>query len=74
MNAKKVTANLYTLKGEKLKESEASTNCEEESMMMWHRKLGHISERGLKILLKQKLLSSLTKTSLPFCEHCVKNK
>ena len=42
--------------------------------MMWHRKLGHMSERGLKILAEQKLLPGLKKVSLPFCEHCVISK
>ena len=46
----------------------------EESTMMCHRKLGHMSERGLKILAEQKLLPGLKKVSLPFCEHCVTSK
>jgi transposase InsO family protein len=41
---------------------------------MWHQKLGHMSEKGLKILSDQKLLPGLTKATLPFCEHCVTSK
>ena len=52
----------------------ASTNKGEESMMMWHLKLGHMSERGLKILSNRKLLPGLKSISLSFCEHCVTSK
>ena len=30
-----------------------------------------MSEKGLKVLSDQKLISGLTKVSLPFCENCV---
>ena len=41
---------------------------------MWHLKLGHMSEQGLKILSERKLLTGLKSVSLPFCEHCVISK
>ena len=41
---------------------------------MWHKKLGHMSEKGLKVLSDQKLIPGLTKVSLPFYEHCVTSK
>ncbi|XP_073133491.1 uncharacterized protein [Henckelia pumila] len=75
--AEKFAANLYVLLGETHKESElavASIGSGEESTMLWHRKLGHMSERGMKILSERKLLSGLTKVTLPFCEHCVTSK
>ena len=74
MKAEKIAANLYMLKGETQQEGEASTamtSLAEESTMMWHHKLAHMSEQGLKILVEQKLLPGLKKVSLPFCEHCV---
>ncbi|TXG65810.1 hypothetical protein EZV62_007085 [Acer yangbiense] len=74
MKAEKITSNLYMLKGETLQEADscvASNNHGEESTIIWHRKLGHISERGLKILFDQNLLPGLKSVSLPFCEHCV---
>lgn len=77
MKAEKVAANLYMLQGETLQEAEASvssSSCGEESTMMWHRKLGHMSERGLKILSELKLLPGLKMVSLPFCEQCVISK
>lgn len=42
--------------------------------MMWHIKLGHMLEQGLKILSERKLLPSLKSVSLPFCEYCVISK
>ncbi|KAK9103029.1 hypothetical protein Sjap_020283 [Stephania japonica] len=77
MKGEKVVANLYLLMGETLQEGEASvaSSCSSErSAMIWHQKLGHMSEQGMKILVEKKLLPSLTKVSLPFCEHCVTSK
>ena len=45
MKAKKLTANLYMLLGDMLKEPNASIVAisQEEAMMIWHHRLGHIS-------------------------------
>ncbi|XP_073138260.1 uncharacterized protein [Henckelia pumila] len=64
MKGEKVAANLYVLLGETHKEAKlvvASIGSGEESTVLWHRKLGPMSERGMKILSEQKLLSGLTK-------------
>lgn len=77
MKAEKIAANLYLLKGETLQEGEASvatTSSSEKSSMIWHKKLGHMSEQGMKILAEKNLLPGLTKVSLPFCEHCIVSK
>ena len=41
---------------------------------LWHRRLGHISERGLIELGKQNLLCGDKVEKLDFCEHCVYGK
>ncbi|XP_073129049.1 uncharacterized mitochondrial protein AtMg00300-like [Henckelia pumila] len=77
MKAEKVAANLYVLLGETHKEAEsavASIASGEESTVLWHRKIGHMSERGMKILLERKLLPGITKVNLPFCEHSITSK
>ncbi|KAH9654151.1 hypothetical protein KPL70_027652 [Citrus sinensis] len=75
MKVEKIGANLYMLKGETLQEADACVASNgEESTMMWHLKLGHMSEQGLKILSERKLLPGLKSVSLPFCEHCVTSK
>ncbi|KAH9651797.1 Integrase catalytic domain-containing protein [Citrus sinensis] len=75
MKAEKIGANLFMLKGETLQEANACVASNgEKSTMMWHLKLGHMSEQGLKILSERKLLPGLKSVSLPFCEHCVTSK
>jgi hypothetical protein len=77
LKARKTVVNMFVLMGETHHEAEASiasANPAEEKTMMWHKKLGHMSEKGLKILSDQKLLPGFTKVTLPFCEHCVTSK
>lgn len=77
MKGEKVAAKLYMLKGETLSELEASvasSSSSEKATTVWHQKLGHMSEQGMKILAEKKLLPGLTKVSLSFCEHCVTSK
>ncbi|GJX23727.1 retrovirus-related pol polyprotein from transposon TNT 1-94 [Tanacetum coccineum] len=77
MRGEKVAANLYQLKGEIIEEAEASVASHSPShrvAVSWHQKLGHMSEQGMKILVKRKLIPGLTKVSLPFCEYCVISK
>ncbi|KAH9727213.1 Integrase catalytic domain-containing protein [Citrus sinensis] len=72
IKAEKIGANLFMLKRVTLQEANACVASNgEESTMMWHLKLIHMSEQGLKILSEQKLLSGLKSVSLPFCEYCV---
>nr|GEW98141.1 hypothetical protein [Tanacetum cinerariifolium] len=76
-DGEKVDANLYQLKEEIIEEAEAyvtSHSLSHKVTVMWHRKLRHMSEQGMKILIERKLLPGLTKRSLPFCEDCVINK
>jgi hypothetical protein len=77
LKARKIVANLFVLMGETYHEAEASiasASPTEEKTMMWHKKLGHMSEKCLKILYDHNLLPRLTKVILPFCEHCVTSK
>jgi len=77
LKARKTVANMFVLMGEAHHEAETSialASPAEEKTMIWHKKLGHMSEKGLKILSDQKLLSRLTKVTLPFCERCVTSK
>ncbi|KAE8696959.1 hypothetical protein F3Y22_tig00110637pilonHSYRG00407 [Hibiscus syriacus] len=75
LKGKKIASNLYMLKGETLLEAEASVaSCSLDSAMLWHQKLGHMLEQGMKVLVEQKLLPGLTKVSLTLCEHCITSK
>ncbi|KAK8564391.1 hypothetical protein V6N12_036516 [Hibiscus sabdariffa] len=62
MKGEKIATNLYMLKGETLQETEASiASCSSDYAMLWHQKLGHMSQQRMKVLVEQKLLLSLTK-------------
>ncbi|KAE8725167.1 Eukaryotic translation initiation factor 3 subunit E [Hibiscus syriacus] len=75
LKGEKIAANLYMLKGETLLEVEASVaSCSSDSAMLWHKKLGHMSEQGMKVLVEQNLLPDLTKVTLPLCDHCITSK
>lgn len=41
------------------------------SVDLWHRHLGHMSEKGLKILMGKDLLPGLKSYNLDLCEHCI---
>lgn len=47
---------------------------QEKATMMWHRRLGHISKRGLKVFIEHNLLYGLRMINLPLCEHHVIRK
>ncbi|GJU35103.1 retrovirus-related pol polyprotein from transposon TNT 1-94 [Tanacetum coccineum] len=77
MKATKGTSSLYTLQGEMII-GYASVSCLEKSnsdlMMLWHKCLGHMNEKGIVILSKRRLLDNHNVASLVFCEHCVIGK
>ena len=76
IKAEKIVANLYMLIGDTLQEVEAliTSASQEEMTVMWHRKLGDMSECDLKILVERNLIPELKSVNLPFCEHCVISK
>lgn len=76
MKEEKLSSNIYILMGETLQEGDVSvaSTSQENSMTTWHHRLGHMSERGLKVLVERDLLLGLKSVSLPFCEQCVIRK
>ena len=44
------------------------------SSIKWHARLGHIGQDRMTRLVRDGLLSSLTKVDLPTCEHCLAGK
>ena len=41
---------------------------------LWHHRLGHMSEKRMKILHSRNLLAGLKNVDLDFCENCIYGK
>lgn len=66
---------LYTLIGKTvIGEASPAQHREENKVLSWHRRLGHISQQGLLELEKQGLLGKVKLVELSFCEDCVLGK
>lgn len=70
MKKDKISSKLLMLQGDTLKhgESSAPSTHQEESTIMWHQKLGHMSKHGLKILIERNLLLGL-KVRKIYCQE-----
>ncbi|WKA03425.1 hypothetical protein VitviT2T_021533 [Vitis vinifera] len=47
---------------------------DDSTVELWHNRLDHMSEKGLMILAKKNLLSSMKKGFLKRCAHCLAGK
>ena len=65
------TGRLYTLRATTRKSNVADVAKEETSPDLWHKHLGHMTEKGLKILAGKNLLPSLKSYELDLCEPCI---
>ncbi|KAD7478133.1 hypothetical protein E3N88_01269 [Mikania micrantha] len=67
--------NIYRLNGEAVtgESSVAMSNTEAKSVL-WHQRLGHISDQGLVELKKQHLITGVHDCGIGFCEHCILGK
>lgn len=46
----------------------------ENDTMTWHRRLGHMSEKGIKMMLEKDMLNRLTLLELGHCEYYILGK
>jgi len=46
----------------------------EADFRVWHRRLGHMSKKGMKVMLFKDMLPGLKSLELDFCEDCVYGK
>ena len=51
-----------------------ATASEHADMQVWHNRLGHLSERGMKVLQNENFIPSFDCSSLEFCVHCIMGK
>ena len=74
MKAEKVR-NLYKLKGStQVSEVVIVSKKAEEGFCLWHQRLGHMSEKGLQVLMNHKFLPDFKSLKLEFCKNCVYGK
>ena len=52
----------------------ATINVAITDLVVWNHRLGHMSEKGIKILHSKNLLPGLKNIDLEFCENCVYGK
>ena len=57
-------------------EEERSPTVSGEKVMLWHQRLGHIGEKGLRLLHGKGMVEGMSNCSLDFhfCEHCLYGK
>jgi hypothetical protein len=57
-------------------EEEKTHTVSREKVMLWHQRLGHIREKGLRLLHSKGMVEGMSNCSLDFdfCEHCVYGK
>ena len=55
----------------KIMDFDINTMNDEAKVELWHKRLSHISEKGLKILTKKNHLLDLKSTPLKQCPHCL---
>jgi hypothetical protein len=67
---------LYKLKGSTISDGCSSSISLEKMFMLWHQILGHIREKGLRLLHSKGMVEGMSNCSLDFdfCEHCVYGK
>ncbi|RDY00871.1 hypothetical protein CR513_15887, partial [Mucuna pruriens] len=54
--------------------TKGSVNAMDMKASLWHRRLSHISEKGLNCLAKKDMLSGLKNAKLEKCSHCMAGK
>ena len=69
------TWNIYKLVGRtKVKDTPLIYEDMSGPTQLWHQNIGHMSERGLQVLMNRKLLPNLKYLDLMFCRHYIFGK
>ena len=67
--------NMYRLKGStQVIEATIVSDKAEDGSRLWHHWLGHMSKKGLQVLMNRKFLPDLKSLKLDFCKYCVFGK
>ena len=74
MKGQKTAENIYRLLGTTVVGGVAFVESETDNTILWHMRLGHMSERGMVELHKRNLLKGIKTCKLDFCKYCVLGK
>jgi hypothetical protein len=75
MRGQKISGNIYKLLGSTILGGVAAVSeSEEDDTLLWHMRLGHMSERSMRELHKRNLLAGIRSCKLDFCKYCVVGK
>uniref|UniRef100_A0A2N9FN54 Integrase catalytic domain-containing protein n=1 Tax=Fagus sylvatica TaxID=28930 RepID=A0A2N9FN54_FAGSY len=71
----KISSNVYKLLGNTILGGVAAVvESEDDDTLLWHMRLGHMSERGMRELHKRNLLTGIKSCKLDFCKYCIVGK
>uniref|UniRef100_A0A2N9G795 CCHC-type domain-containing protein n=1 Tax=Fagus sylvatica TaxID=28930 RepID=A0A2N9G795_FAGSY len=72
---RKISSNVYKLLGNTILGGVAAVaESEDDDTLLWHMRLGHMSERGMRELHKRNLLTGIKSCKLDFCKYCIMGK
>jgi transposase InsO family protein len=75
MTGQKISSSVYKLLGNTILGGVAAVvESEDDDTLLWHMRLGHISERGMRELHKRNLLTGIKSCKLDFCKYCIMGK
>jgi hypothetical protein len=75
MTGQKISSNVYKLLGNTILGGVAAVvESEDDDTLLWHMRLRHISERGMRELHKRNLLTGIKSCKLDFCKYCIMGK
>lgn len=74
MKGQMTAGSVYRLIGNVVVGGAAAAVSESECTTLWHMRMGHIGEHGLKELLRRGLLDGLKDCKMEFCKFCVMGK
>uniref|UniRef100_A0A2N9FLA5 CCHC-type domain-containing protein n=1 Tax=Fagus sylvatica TaxID=28930 RepID=A0A2N9FLA5_FAGSY len=75
MTGQKISSNVYKLLGNTILDGVvAVAESEDDDTLLWHMRLGHMSECGMRELHKRNLLIGIKSCKLDFCKYCIMGK
>ena len=74
MRGQKIIGNIYKLLDSTILGRVAVSESEEDDTLLWHMRLGHMSECGIGELHKRNLLAGIRSCKLDLCKYCVVGK